>query len=110
LKSNITKSTYDALAAINALNVVSCDMKFDLLDDAPSYRWDCALIADEVEPIIPMAYVAPITYHDDNSGVEKTSLAYLRELALTTTLIKAVQQLTEQVQALQARLATLEAH
>ena len=108
LKSNITKSEIDALGAINRLNVVSCDMKFDLLPEAPTHHWDCALIADEVEPVIPIAYVAPIKYKERNDAEEKESLAYLRELPLIATLVKAVQQLTERVEAAEARLKVLE--
>jgi hypothetical protein len=95
LKSNLKPANLDALDALGKLKVYDCDMRAPL-DAALVEHWDCALIADEVEGVIPRAYMAPST-----SG-EGESFASLNLLPLVATLVKAVQQLT-------ARVATLEA-
>jgi hypothetical protein len=90
LKSNIEASSFDALAAINRLPVREFDLTLPLQGSEPQH-WDCGIIADEVEKVIPAAYnPAP------SGGYES-----LRELPLVAMLIRAVQQLT-------ARVATLE--
>jgi hypothetical protein len=93
LKSNLEISAFDALAAVNALPVYSCDYT-PPVPGSPAQPWDCAIIADEVEQFIPTAYEPPAT--DDG-------LASVRQLSLIATLLKAVQQLSAKVEALEAR-------
>ena len=88
LKSSIDAPT-DALAAINKLAVHSCDIA--LLNDSGSEHWDCALIADEVKEVIPRAYMpAP------ENGYEN-----INQLPIVATLVRAVQQLTAKLHALE---------
>lgn len=94
LKENIEPSTYDAVAALNSIQIYSCDMR--TTNTAPWEHWDCAVIADEVESVIPNAYLEPLP------GIQD-SYAGIRDLPLIATLIKAVQQLTERVAALEAK-------
>ena len=101
LKSNIRPSTVDALGIIEQLKVVSADIKFP---NFASHHWDCALIADEVRPLIPVAYIPPI---DPKTGEpdegREDAYAALSPLPLITTLIKAVQQLSARVEQLEGK-------
>jgi hypothetical protein len=99
LKSNIQPSSFDALGALNALPVRSCDLKMPR-PDSPLEHWDCSLIADEVERLIPIAY-SPAS----RSG-EVEAYASLRLLPLVATLVRAVQQLTARLVDLETRMAT----
>lgn len=91
-KENLEPSTVDALGIINAVPVWSADVSMPFAP-APTH-WDCVVIADEVEPLIPSAYMpAP---PDEPAGYET-----LNPMALVCTLIKAVQQLTARVTALE---------
>jgi hypothetical protein len=90
LKSNIRDATLDALGLLARLKVHSADFK-NPFHDGPSEHWDCALIADEVQRWIPHAYIPPL----------ENGYAGIRELPLIATLIKAVQQLTERLAALE---------
>lgn len=91
LKSNIEPSTYDALGAINRLQVRSFDMTVPI-PGAIQMHWDCGLVADEVNEVMPIAYI-PATMEG--------SYEMIRELPLTATLVRAVQQLTTRVTALE---------
>jgi hypothetical protein len=98
LKSNIRPATIDALGLINRLTV----HELDLLPPVPhavSQHWDCALIADEVEEVIPLAVVN----YEEGEGY-----AQIREMPLIATMARAIQQLTEQNVALMARMEQLE--
>jgi Chaperone of endosialidase len=92
LKSNLVKSSMDALAAVNALPVYECDMTQPMPDAEPQH-WDWALIADEVEQVLPLGVTQPN---------EHFPYASMREYPFIPMLIKAVQELT-------ARIAVLEA-
>lgn len=91
LKRNIQRTKFDALAAINALTVYSCDFHSPLPGAVAEY-WNCAVLADEVGDILPEAYAAPLDEHN---------FASVKELPLIATLVRAVQQLTERVAALE---------
>jgi Collagen triple helix repeat (20 copies)/Chaperone of endosialidase len=99
LKSNVQPAAIDALAIVNQLNVVSCEIAPPGFE---AQHWDCALIADEVEPLIPCAYIGPAPDDPNMPGLQ--SFAALSPLPLITTLVRAVQQLTARVEALEARL------
>jgi hypothetical protein len=87
LKNKIKPATVDALGLINSLKVYSALLTMPL-PEAVAEHWDCTLMADEVEPLIPRAYMAPLN---------DKSYASLNPLPLVTTLIRAVQQLTARV-------------
>ena len=98
LKSNIRPATIDALGLINRLTI----HELDLLPPVPhavSQHWDCALIADEVEEVIPLAVVN----YEEGEGY-----AQIREMPLIATMARAIQQLTAQNAALFARVDQLE--
>ena len=93
LKSNIETSQKDALAAINALSVVECDLTYPFPDAKP-HHWNWAIVADEdLGAKIPSAYIA----------AEEHTHAIIRELPVIAALVKAVQQLTARVEELEAR-------
>lgn len=92
LKSNIRPTAFDALAAVNALQVYACDYKAPG-DMAPVEQWDCALIAQEVADRFPQAVPKP--------GNDAEMLT-LNPMHLAAVLWRAVQQLTERVAALEA--------
>jgi hypothetical protein len=100
-KSNIGPVTIDALGIINALRVYAADLTPPFPDAKPQH-WHCSLIADEVEPLLPSAYIPP-PVRSPNSQSEP--YAMLRELPLIATLVKAVQQLTAKVEALEQQLS-----
>jgi hypothetical protein len=93
LKSNIAPSAFDALAAVTALPVHTFDLRMPY-EDAKPQHWDCGLIADEVERLIPTAY-APAS---NDKGY-----ASLHLMPLVATLFKAVQQLAIRLEQLEAR-------
>jgi hypothetical protein len=91
LKHSIEPATVDALDILNRLKVYAADLTSPIPDSTPRH-WDCALIADELESLIPRAYMkasGPGVYDNIN------------ELPLVCTLIRAVQQLTARVTALE---------
>jgi len=90
LKSNVTPAG-DALAALGSIVVVEADITAPLPDAEPRH-WDYALIADQVREHIPVAYVERHTDEDFDS---------INSLPLVAALIRAVQQLTERVVALE---------
>jgi hypothetical protein len=102
LKSNIAPATIDALDVINGLTIYEADYTAPH-PDAVTQHWDCALIADEVATVIPAAYVAGHT-HDEN-GYDA-----LRELPLICMLIRATQQLTARLVALEGGAAPAPVH
>ena len=89
LKRAIAPAAKDALAAINALAVYEFDLT--LHPDAQPQHWNWGLMADEVDPV-PSAHVPAI----------QGGYATLRDLPLIGALIKAVQQLSARVEALEA--------
>ena len=97
LKSDIEPANIDALDIINQLPVHALTITNPFKDAEPQH-WPCALIADELETLIPTAYIKA-------RGAENGGLDYDRigELPLICTLVRAVQQLTDQVRELQAR-------
>jgi Chaperone of endosialidase len=98
LKTNLAPPDKDALEAVNAIPVYSCDMT-QPQEGAVETHWDWAVIADEVEPQLPLGVVAPN---------ELFPYATMRDYPFIPMLIRAVQQLTEQVEALTARVTELE--
>jgi hypothetical protein len=103
LKSDIKPSTIDALGIINRIPVHDLILTTPFKDAEPQH-WPCSLIADELEPLIPLAYVK-------GKQVEGGGILHDRigELPLICTMVRAMQQLTEQNAALMARIETLEA-
>jgi hypothetical protein len=97
LKKNIVPATIDALGAINQLKVYELDYTPPLID-APTRHMECAIIADEIEHLIPSAYSGPIDIPDGTP-----SYAAINILPLTCTLIRAFQQLTDKVTSLNTR-------
>lgn len=103
LKSDIKPSTIDALGIINQIPVHDLILTTPFEDAVPQH-WPCSLIADELEPLIPLAYIK-------GKQVEGGGILHDRigELPLICTMVRAMQQLTEQNAALMARIETLEA-
>jgi hypothetical protein len=95
LKSNIQPATKDALDVVRRINVYEADVPTSPLPDAQSLHWDYTLMADEMADLIPAAYLAP----EDN-------FATIRELPVIATLVRAVQQLADRVDALGASHAS----
>lgn len=92
LKSNLELAGKDALAAINALSVVECDVTYPFPDAQPQH-WNWAIVADEdLGAKIPSAYIA----------AEEHTHALVRELPVIAALVKAVQQLSARVEELEA--------
>jgi hypothetical protein len=91
LKRNIKETSKDALATIAALPVHQFDLTMPF-PDATAQHWDFGLIADEIEAQLPAAFVP---------SPDKDSYQSLRDLPLIALLVKAVQQLTERVAALE---------
>jgi hypothetical protein len=92
LKTDIAEPDRDALAVVGALAV----HRFDLTNPFPGatpQHWDFGLIADEVESVLPAAFIPPF----GESGHQS-----LRELPIIAALVKAVQQLLARVEALEA--------
>jgi len=85
------KAAGAALDAVNALRVREFDLKQPGRDEE---HWDFGLIADEVEAVAPRAFVAADPALPD-------SFQSLRELPLVAMLVKAVQELTARVAALE---------
>lgn len=94
LKENVKPATVDALGIICKLPVYDCDASF--LPGSPLQHWDCALIADEVGEVIPRAYVQA---NPDEEG----DYDAIRDLPLIATMVRAMQQLTDRVAALEQR-------
>jgi hypothetical protein len=89
LKRNIKPASIDALGQINRLTF----HELDLLPPVPhavSQHWDCALIADEVEEVIPLA----VARHGGG-------YAQINELPLVATMARAIQQLTARIEQLE---------
>jgi hypothetical protein len=91
LKRNVQDVTIDALGLLKRLPVHSADLT-NPLPGGTTEHWDCALIADEIEHLVPRAY----------SAAPEDGYASIRELPLIATLIKAIQQLTARVEELEA--------
>jgi hypothetical protein len=104
LKSNIKPTSIDALALLGKVKVYEADLNSPIADE-PSRHWDCALIADELEDLIPRAYIKGTPAEGDRAELYDN----INELPLVCTLVKAVQQLTEKLDAANARIAALEA-
>lgn len=91
LKSNIVPCAFDALAMIEQLPIYSADLA---RVDGSKVHWNCSLIADEVEQVLPEAYQpAPV----------EGSFSGLHPLPLITTLFQAVKQLVDRVAVLETR-------
>jgi hypothetical protein len=99
LKRNIEPAG-DALGVVNALKVYACDMTIP--GETPQH-WDCALIADEVEVLIPRGYIAPPPPMARGSA---ETYAGIDTLPIVATLVRAVQQLTTRLTQLETRIAT----
>jgi len=92
LKSNLAPPDKDALAAVNAIPVYQCDMT-QPIEGAESFHWDWAVIADEVQPVLPLGVIPPN---------DAFPYAGMRDYPFIPMLIKAVQQLTARVAELEA--------
>jgi hypothetical protein len=99
LKSNIIQATVDGLEAVNQLRLWEFDLTPPFADAVAQHR-RCGLIADEVEKVIPDAYIAPVSAPNGDQ-----TYASLNELPLICTLVRAVQQLTDRVKVLEAHHA-----
>jgi hypothetical protein len=89
LKRNIDATPVgDALALVRKLKVHSADM-LHMMSGRHSIHLDYAMIADEVEAVLPQACVLP-----DGQALE---YAALKPLDLVVTLWRAVQQLAEHI-------------
>jgi len=106
LKRNIRPVQCDALARVRAVQVHDLDyVPRDLPDDwQPIFEhWDCSLIADEVEAVMPFAVIPappPLPERPDAKGY-----ASLNTLHLVATLWRAVQQLADELQIMKAARA-----
>ena len=100
LKWNIKPSAINAVDTINKLNIISCDTKF-ITENSEELHWDCAIIADEIQDIIPGAYIKAPDAKTDKDEVGALSYDSVREMPLICTALKAIQELSQ-------RLATLE--
>lgn len=88
LKSNIATSTVDALASINKLNVYEYDFK----KDSTEYHKAIGLIAQEIGQYLPDA-------HETFDGIETYNPFFV-----VPYLVKAIQQLSNQVEELERKL------
>jgi Chaperone of endosialidase len=98
LKTNMVPCDVDALVLTNRLPVWSGDY-IAPMPGAVTQHHDCMFLAQEVEPVVPNAYLPP----PDADG-----FASLSPLPLVATLWRAVQQLADLVDAQGARIAALE--
>lgn len=89
LKLNRSPCAKDALAIVGALEVDQCDFRHPSM--SASEHWDFTVVAEDVQRILPYAYIAPPA--DGYSSVHP--------LHLVTVLWRAVQQLSERLQALE---------
>lgn len=96
LKQNIKPAKRDALELVNRLRIYECDYKAPMAD-APTEHLDFSVIADEVAEALPSAY-------SKGPDLPEGKIAYdqVRELPLIAALWRAVQQLTERVEELEA--------
>jgi hypothetical protein len=94
LKHNLAPPSKDALAIVNEIAVNQCDFRHPGAMNSGEH-WDFAVIAEDVEAVMPYAYIA----------APPESFSSLHPLHLITVLWKAVQQLTERLEALEARTA-----
>lgn len=103
LKSNLKLSQFDALAALRKLKVWDCDMRGVSKASLPLH-WDCALIADEVEQVVPRAFMKGVDAAPSRGDDKTPSTVYdsLDVLPLVATLVKAVQQLAARLDDLTA--------
>ena len=98
LKDNITLSETDALRVVNSLQVSSFDWKKD------GSHVDVGLVADQVEKVIPDA-VLDIKQPE---GFNIDSIKQIDGNKLIPYCIKAIQELSSQVDALQEKVQALE--
>ena len=104
LKKNIVATPTGQLAKINALRPVSFDWKDTRKDSGEGF------IAQEVEKIIPEA-VAESTFApdpDDDTRDFEGDVKSIRDGVLLSRLVKAVQELSAELDAAKARITTLE--
>lgn len=99
LKTSIRDATRKALDHVKALHVCEFDLK---QPGREQEHWDFGLIADEVEGVVPRAFVPADPDQPD-------SYQTLRELPLVAMLVKAVQELSDRVERYEARIGSLEA-
>lgn len=108
LKTNIVPAEKDAIAMINQLKVHELDLT-PPLDGSLTQHWEFSLIADEVEPIIPHAYMAPIPHpRSPSTGDEESKYEYeeiesyanLNQLPIVCTLVAAMQQMSAKMTAM----------
>jgi hypothetical protein len=107
LKSNVEDSG-DALPTLMALQVHEFDYTTPGFN-APPVHWPFGLIAQEVEPLLPPAYIPPPTAPPpppptpgQREGEPPVGYAGLHDLPLVALLVKAVQQLVARIEALEA--------
>jgi hypothetical protein len=96
LKSNLQPATVDALNLIDRITVYEGDLHNPLPGGQPQH-WDCSLIADELDGTIPQARIRA-------TGAEG-SFDSVNPYPIVCVLVRAVQQLTARLAALEARTA-----
>jgi hypothetical protein len=96
LKSNVQPATVDALDLIDRLVVYEADLRNPVPGGQPQH-WDCSLIADELDGVIPHARIKASGAEGSFDGVN----AY----PIVCVLVRAVQQLTTRLATLEARTA-----
>lgn len=93
LKRDIRATSHDALKKVRSVPVYEADLLAPpnkAMGKVPPRHLDFALLADEVERVIPAAYMAP---------ANSNSYAALHPLHLITVLWRAVQQLADELEA-----------
>lgn len=91
LKTNIIPAEKDALSAINSLKVFEADMK--PFEGADNQHWNWILTANqELHDAVPHSYVAP---------PDEEKYASVNTYPIVAALVKAIQQLTARVAALE---------
>jgi hypothetical protein len=105
MKWNIKRSEINAIDTINKLNIISCDTKW-IAEDSKELHWDCALIADEIEDIIPGAYIkgTKSERNDETQAPAIDSYDSIREMPLLCTALKAIQELSQRLVTLENRI------
>jgi len=98
LKTDVKPASRSALDLIHAVQVYEADIASPI--DKSIRHHDFALMADEIEQVIPLAYIPPVS--DINYAAINTN-------PLVMTLWRAVQELSSEVRDLQAEVAALKA-
>ena len=101
-KRNIEESDIRAIDVINAIGHCS----FDYVDDEKEH-WDCGYIAQQLEQIRPEFVRSAPNKDEDGNDTDKYSL-FVNDFAILGYATKAIQELSEENDALKARCESLE--